>query len=82
MERAVRKTIRIGERREGLVPGWWCEVWIVDVRYDVGILVIPETGSRPDTWAVVRDGSGRVIWQDRIAASLDARQILRLAGLL
>lgn len=73
--------MKIGPRREGLVPGWWCTAEVAGDRYDLGILVIPGTGARPDTWAVVRDGTGKVIWQERALASIGPEEILRLAGL-
>jgi hypothetical protein len=53
-------TVTIGERREGMVPGWWCEATVDGVRYDVGVLVIPGSGSKPDTWGIIREPGGKV----------------------
>jgi hypothetical protein len=72
---------KIGPKREGLVPGWWCTAEVAGRKYDLGVLVIPGTGARPDTWAVVRDESGKVIFQERAPASISAENILRLAGI-
>ena len=73
--------VTIGPRREGLVPGWWCSVTVGETSYDVGVLVIPGTGARPDTWGVVRVTGGAIVWQDRVLASIGPRDLLRLANL-
>ncbi len=73
--------LKIGSKREGLVPGWWCTAEVDGRQYDLGILVIPDTGPRPDTWAIVRDDAGKVIWQERSLASIGPEEILRMAGL-
>jgi hypothetical protein len=40
-----------------------------------------QTGPKPDTCGVVREPSGKVLWQQRVPASVDARAIHRLGGL-
>ena len=78
----MKNVVEIGERREGFVPGWWCRAEVDGVAYDVGILAIPMDGPKADTWGVVRDAGGRVIWNARVPASLGARELLRLAGVV
>ena len=73
--------VRIGERREGLVPGWWCEATVDGQRYDVGVLVIPTETTRPDVWGIVRNAGDRVIWQERVSGSASARNLLLEAGI-
>jgi hypothetical protein len=78
----ARQKVAIGERETGLVPGWWCNAQVDGVGYRVGILAIPGTGHRPDTWAVVRTSAGKVLWQERAPSSLSARQILKRAAII
>lgn len=72
----------IGPKRSGFVPGWWCEARVDGLKYDVGVLVIPTENARNDVWCVVRDANGAVLWQQRVAASVDARELLRQAGIV
>ena len=74
--------VMIGQKREGLVPGWWCEAHVADQMYQVGILVIATEGSRPDVWGVVRDDAGKVMWQERVSAAVSPRDLLRQSGIL
>lgn len=74
--------MKIGSREAGFVPGWWSDAEVDGTTYRVGILAIPTSLSRPDTWGVVRNAAGKVLWQERVPASVSARELLRLAGIL
>jgi hypothetical protein len=51
-------------------------------QYRLGILAIPTDRGRPDVWGVVRDPNGRILWQERVPASISAKEILKRAELL
>lgn len=75
------KSIEIGEKRSGFVPGWWCQVKVDGVLFKVGMLAIPTDGTNPDTWGVVLNSSGRVIWNERVPAACGVKDLLLQAGL-
>ena len=77
-----RAKVVVGPRRDGLVPGWWCDVDVEGRPFRVGILAIPTDTSRPDTWGIVMDGKGKILWQERVPAGVGARELLRRPDLV
>lgn len=73
--------IEIGDKTDAFVPGWWCGVKVDGVAYRVGILAIPTDGSTPDTWGVVLNAAGKVVWNDRVPAASGVKDLIRQAGL-
>lgn len=77
-----RTRVSLGQRQDGLVPGWWCDAEVEGRRYRVGVLAIPTETSRPDTWGIVRNEKGKIIWQERVPAGISPRELLRRADLV
>lgn len=73
--------IEIGVKTDAFVPGCWCAVKVDGVAYKVGILAIPTDGPTPDTWGVVLNAAGKVVWNDRVPAASGVKDLIRQATL-
>ncbi len=83
-EEKTGKAVILGERKKERRGGWLCEAEVAGVKYEVWLIVLRNGTPQPDTWGAVRrvGVTGPSVWEERVLASIEPKEILRLAGIL
>ena len=74
--------VMVGEKRRVRTPGWFCNVEIDGVPYEVGAIVIGgDITPTARVFGMVADQDGHKVWEGEVPANVTPRQLLELAGL-